>query len=379
MENDFSLCLNFSIVVQSLFSFIYFISLRDRQNRWLTIVFASTFSLHLGFLISDGQLPFWQKLFVGNPGVVLWIFPCIYFFTVELVSIKINRRQIWWHFLPGGLFYIVFLFADISHPKGAFLAFAKGKNLLIHLLFIITVLSTVIYYAFLVLKLVQFNQQKFKNEYAESSVYITLDWLKYLFWGILVLAVGGTLLVPLSSFSFMPSPSQNFYIIEIFFLLSMLVISFFAFRQPILYQTSKVDDRSAKYPSNPTEKSKKIKPVLSDQEIEILRQKIERYFEEHQPFLEQDIRMSDIAKGLQIKSNVLSWYLNEHCQLNFFRFINRYRVEYASLLLQKADAQQYTLEAIGKMSGFRSKTTFNNRFREIMEVTPSAFRKAHKL
>jgi len=60
---------------------------------------------------------------------------------------------------------------------------------------------------------------------------------------------------------------------------------------------------------------------------------------------------------------------------NFYNFINRYRVREAKELLRSAAESRTSVEAIGLMAGFRSRSTFYEAFRKDTGKTPAQFRK----
>ncbi|WP_164914071.1 helix-turn-helix domain-containing protein [Aquimarina sediminis] len=86
-----------------------------------------------------------------------------------------------------------------------------------------------------------------------------------------------------------------------------------------------------------------------------------------------NIKLSDIAKELQISSHKLSQLLNDNLGKSFALFINEYRIEEAKKLLKENN--QFTLESIGYESGFSSKSTFYATFKKIIGQTPAEFKK----
>lgn len=373
MNPSFATYLNFAILTQCLFSIAYLSSFQWSRNKWLVLALVATFLLQLGIFQGERELWWWEKMWVGNPGFLLLIFPAMYLFTRELVSLRITGSRLVLHFLPALLFYLVFLFHPIYHPRLFIAQLSQGAYLPIHWTLVIVFAGIMLYYGSVIWQLIRYNQQKYQEEYAERSIYLTLDWLKY----VLGISSGISLLAILSLYASRINPhwSIPFAAIELFFLVVVMALSFFAFRQPSLYA---VTEASAPVGQDlKRDNASTAKPLLSPPEVAALSEKLDRYLMEEQPFLQANIRMPSIAAALGLRPNAFSWYLNEHHQVNFFTFINRYRIEYAVALLQREDHRHYTIEAISKMSGFRSKTTFNNRFKEIMTLTPSHFREAY--
>ena len=238
------------------------------------------------------------------------------------------------------------------------------------LLQIIGILVVNILYGGLILQLIQKNQTKYKNEYAESSIYLTLDWLKYLVIFLVIMSIIICLMIIFSQyFSKLDIP---FLWIELLFLLMIMATSYFAFRQPTLY-SEPITKISGKTES---EEVKDLKPLIDERKINSMTRELEVYLLEKKPFLNPKIKMPEIAAAIEFSPNEFSWYLNEYKKTNFFAFINELRVTHAVELLKTKEYDHYTLEAIGKMAGFQSNTTFYNRFKEIENVTPSKFRKS---
>ncbi|MEM6316304.1 MAG: AraC family transcriptional regulator [Bacteroidota bacterium] len=369
---DTTSLITFSVLVQCLFSIVYLSTYKWRRNKWLVLFFGIIFSMQLGVFTGVERLSFYQKLWMGNPGIIAAIIPSLYLFTKELVSIDLQDKSVAIHFLPAFIFYLVSLFYDGTQPRVIIAAFSAGNYQLFALFQLIAIFLINIIYAGFILQLVQKNQQKYKTEYAESTIYLTLDWLKYLvitLVGLFSIAFLAIILSQYFSTAYLPR-----FAVELVILFIILTTSYFAFRQPTLYrEASNVGDTVEIATAAATDKASK--PLLNEEQIAKITTKLDKYVLKKKPFLNPKIRMPEIAAAIEITSNELSWYLNEHKQTNFFTFINELRIDYAVQLLKSKAYEQYTLEALSKMSGFQSKTTFNNRFKEIKLVTPSAFRK----
>ncbi|MEM1123509.1 MAG: helix-turn-helix domain-containing protein [Bacteroidota bacterium] len=375
-ELDTTSLVTFSVLVQCLFSIVYLSTYQWRRNKWLVLFFGIIFSMQLGVFTGVERLSFYQKLWMGNPGIIAAIIPSLYLFTKELVSIDLQNRSVAIHFLPAFIFYLVSLFYDGTQPRVIIAAFSVGNYQLFALFQLIAIFLINILYAGFILQLVQKNQQKYKTEYAESTIYLTLDWLKYLVIILVSLFIIAFLAIIFSQYfstAYLPR-----FAVELVILFIILTTSYFAFRQPTLYrETNKVVAASPATidVAMKTTATKAVKPLLTTTQIGEISARLDTYLLEKRPFLQPKIRMPEMAAAIDLTPNEFSWYLNEHKRTNFFTFINELRIDYAIQLLQDKLYEQYTLEAISKMSGFQSKTTFNNHFKEIKRVTPSAFRK----
>ena len=103
---------------------------------------------------------------------------------------------------------------------------------------------------------------------------------------------------------------------------------------------------------------------------------IEEHMATQKPFLANILTLEQLAKQLELSPRTLSNVINRHFELNFFEFINRYRVEEAKHLLQNPELNNKTMIEIMAESGFNSKATFNTFFKKLVGSTPSQYRAA---
>ena len=101
-------------------------------------------------------------------------------------------------------------------------------------------------------------------------------------------------------------------------------------------------------------------------------EKLEKVLQKESVYLNPSIRLGDLAKLVGMSSHHLSQLLNQHFQLSFFDFINKYRVEKAKELMK--DHPDRILLHIAYDSGFNNKTSFVNSFKKFENTTPSKFK-----
>lgn len=118
----------------------------------------------------------------------------------------------------------------------------------------------------------------------------------------------------------------------------------------------------------------KLNPELAED----IFQRVDRYMESNQPYLDPDLSLRSLAQQLDVLPNYLSQVLNDRYQQNFYTFINQYRVNAFKARLQQADAAQFTLLAHAYECGFNSKTTFNAAFKRLTGLTPSQYVKQQR-
>ena len=92
-------------------------------------------------------------------------------------------------------------------------------------------------------------------------------------------------------------------------------------------------------------------------------------------FLDPDISLVKVAGIVGMKPRALSTLLNQQMGLPFRDFINSLRIAEAERLLGSPEERETSIEAIGLLSGFRSRSSFYDAFKARNQVTPAEFRK----
>jgi len=91
-------------------------------------------------------------------------------------------------------------------------------------------------------------------------------------------------------------------------------------------------------------------------------------------YMEPDITLDKLADSLSIIPRDLSMLINRHFGINFYEFINKYRIEEAKKMLVNPEHKNTTITDIYLAVGFNSKSVFYTFFKKFENVTPSQFR-----
>ncbi len=227
---DIELYIGICIISQCTFTIAYLMSFGWQRNRWLALSFLSILLMHVGLLTTPRDLT-WEKLFIGNPGFTLLIWPSLFFYTKALLQLEMNKIIL--HFLPFFVYYLLFLSIEIDPPDEFIATLSTGKMLPIQLTHFAVLILTTVYYGRAIPRIIELQQAEFNPSVnRQGELYQNLNWLKYLCWlifGIVIFGSGGLLLSNFSTRFAVP-----FWLIEILFLICCTLISVFAFRQPDL-------------------------------------------------------------------------------------------------------------------------------------------------
>jgi AraC-like DNA-binding protein len=121
-------------------------------------------------------------------------------------------------------------------------------------------------------------------------------------------------------------------------------------------------------------KSLAPKASLSIEQTLKYKQLIKDHLSESLAFRKPGYAIRDLSTETGIPGYLLSLLINQEYGMNFNEMINAYRVEYlAGLLKTSFNCESYTLEAIGKMAGFNSRTAFIAAIKKHTGMTPSTF------
>lgn len=114
---------------------------------------------------------------------------------------------------------------------------------------------------------------------------------------------------------------------------------------------------------------------LDDTTISKHKQSLIQYIDMRKPYLEPEISLEDIAKGISINPRLLSQIINQSFEKNFKSFMNEYRINES--LHQLADkTNTKTIKEILFDSGFNSLSVFYTEFKKNVGLTPQQYRKS---
>jgi len=117
------------------------------------------------------------------------------------------------------------------------------------------------------------------------------------------------------------------------------------------------------------------KSGLTPAEADSLMQRLREVMTERQPYLKSGLTLQELAGELGISAHNLSEVINSRSGMNFYDFVNGYRVEEVMRRLGDARFVNFTILAVAADSGFNSKATFNAFFKRHTGLTPSRFRR----
>ena len=246
----------------------------------------------------------------------------LYFFYVESSLTKnfVFRKNYFFHFIPA-----IFLFLNYI-PYYLFLTDFNKSITDTDQLFLINISGYVLMAAFIIQTLIYIKfslnilrecESDLKNRTSSFAI-IRSNWLKkltslyYMFMLIQIFAFIVLVILPK-------------HIIEIEYLMQISAASiifaaaFYSITSPEILNDLVINDHVEKY----------SKSGLTPEVAEIYTAKLKNYVLSEKPFLNENLKISDLSEKLQISTNHLSQILNQNLNTNFYDFINSYRIEEA--------------------------------------------------
>lgn len=313
---------------------------------------------------------------------------------------KVFREIDWLHFIP----FIIYVIAENIWYKGnmslsAYSIFPITKDVS----FLVRDLLPFQMLFYLIKSFIALVKHKSNLKLVSSTINgINLDWLiQFLF--ILSLTVIIWINDALFELPFLTEATPFVYAVSIFFLayFSIKQKTIFAFKEKDLkeilevlaqsdYKTEpgiipgmnvgEIDSGPAKVitelPGALKEKSKLKR--LSVEQVSCLSVQLSSLIENDKLFLDNDLNLPTIAEKLGISIHETSFLINETTKVNFYNFINKYRVDEAKKLLASTKMDELNILGIAFASGFNSKTTFNTTFKRMVGISPSQYSKEQK-
>jgi AraC-like DNA-binding protein len=136
---------------------------------------------------------------------------------------------------------------------------------------------------------------------------------------------------------------------------------------------STLNDKANEKPIQLTEEGKNSTPSLESDYILAIQQKVDSCIQESRSYLDPELNLNRFSDILQFPAHHLAYYFREVKKQSFNDYCNNCRVEYAKDLIREGKAEELTLEAVGKISGFTNRSTFFRAFKKAEGVTPGYF------
>jgi len=332
-------------------------------------------------------------LILSLPAILL-ISPCFWFYVQGITSETPWRfsRKLLYHYIPASFGGLIALLAFIIPSDITRALLVEGNEevintapiLLRYLLYgmfistFILILGWVLQSGFYFYKIIQRlheYRQHLKDLFA-STESREIKWLSWLLFTVGIVWLATAVYIVLDNL-FYSVPVNPVLTNSVLFVM-LWSIALWGLRQKPgleeLYESQ--DDIQEVLVEEDNQQRKYQRSALDEQQSSRIAEKIEKSMRDDELFLDASLSLQKLAKHIFTSPNYISQTLNETLEMNFFDYVNKYRVDAAKRMLAQSDD---TVLDIAMSVGFNSKSSFYTAFKKEAEQTPSQYRKHLRL
>ncbi len=349
---------------QSLFLLgVYLFSAKNRKNINGYIAFL-IFVLFIGL---SGRVLYVSQIFGDNfrlitisEFAILLFGATVFLFTKSSLTDQHFTRKDLRHYIPAAV-YILFVVFYFIIPSDEMIIARIKRGELYTVVTILVGIGLSVNLSYWLLSLIQFL--RFKNNLKNELSYMlkTQFFLNFLIAiGVCLLVWAGVYFTSLFGPETIEREARQFIWLGIAFII--LFIAYYGMVAPDLFRIQAL---------SLTQKYSQSK--LSSADMDALKQQLETIMTAKKPYLNSTLMKAELATMLGISNPELARLLNERIGMNFFDFVNYYRIKEFIALAETDKAKEFTFFGLAQEAGFNSKTTFNKSFRSLIGVSPSEY------
>ena len=232
--------------------------------------------------------------------------------------------------------------------------------------------------SFIVAQLIILSKWKLQLKKVPDVLNANMEQIKWLNWYTVVMLITYGVLL-LEMFLHLLGSYTLGFIIVLTIGLNILFIAIYLFTKPTILYGMKGWIHSITDEATVLISTESVKPItkrtyLSSTEGKEYKQIIESHFAEKNPFCMPGYSLRDLSLGVNIPVYQLSAFINQEYGKNFSEWINDHRFLFLQkMVAENGDFHLYTFEALGKMAGFNSRTSFISAIKKRTGKTPSEY------
>ena len=297
----------------------------------------------------------------------------LYLYVSRLVSKRkgLNKKLLL-HLLPFVAFNIYHLvasfFPDIANKISLQNVHTNVHHPLLFQLFLILTLLSGPFYISLTLNLLKRPDIHVFNNFSSIDI-VNLAWLRKL---VIIFGIIWTVLIIITVihhvfnlFSMVFCTDSLFLTLSVF----VILIGYFGLKQNIIFE-NELEEHTV----FSEEKVKYAGSTLKEKEADKYSEQLMEYMRLKKPYLNPELTLAQLASEIDVSTHHLSQIINEKFKLNFFEYINQFRVEEVKTRINDPKFENYSLLGIAFDSGFNSKSSFNRIFKKSTNQTPSQYK-----
>lgn len=363
-----------------LVGFLFFTvrSVNKKANRYLGLFLWSIALQIVNYLLGEIVEESGYFLFIFDP--LLFAFPLLIFY----MYVSINKRIEKWHyllFIPGILHNMLLQLDSV---------FLKREGLTLFGIILYCVELLLMIYA---VRILQNHKKNIVNFYSDLE-YKSLAWLKSVFILVILIHLFGfsdSIADVAPTLAFLnPLWDWTFFGLHIFMIFWIAHNGFsqtkifkeqnsLTTENEVIVEPSNWNENQASAFEKGQKKSDENKPEIKQQELITSRLDLQQFeaiktrILQQELYTDPELNLSSLAATLELKENELSRLINQCGNVNFYLFINQFRIEKFKELILSPKAQQLSIIGLASEAGFATKSTFYKVFKDIEGMTPKEY------
>lgn len=117
--------------------------------------------------------------------------------------------------------------------------------------------------------------------------------------------------------------------------------------------------------------------ALDRDQSEVILKQLLYVMDNQKPYLQSNLTLQNLAVLISVPPHYLSQVINEQLNMNFFDYINGYRIDAAKKLLTAPPAYIKTILDVATAAAFNSRSAFYTAFKKQVDMTPVEYKKTH--
>lgn len=206
-------------------------------------------------------------------------------------------------------------------------------------------------------------EQLLENTYADTEQK-SLDSVRYMLYAFILTSTASFIVNIIGRDEFDQSP-WLLSVPSTLFSILLFTVGYMGHRQQFYIGDIEADEQMA-------DEQMLNQPFISD-----LRQQIEQLMDKEQLFKQPNLKIVDLVQRLGTNRSYIYQAINREMGISFNEYVNRMRIEYASLLISLHP--DMPLSEVAEQSGFTSSTSFYRNFKLYKGTTPLEYLKSLKV
>jgi AraC-like DNA-binding protein len=217
------------------------------------------------------------------------------------------------------------------------------------------------------------HRQSIENKFSYIDK-INLVWINRLVISLLIIWTGVIILVTLNKLLDIKIPLNWFFTMIPLFI---FYIGYFGIKQQAIYYThvkeQNIDINTDIRKTNKSYDNSYVKSGQLPDTMKAIHNRLLLCMQKDKLYLNPTLSLSDLSDEIKLPSHHITQTLNEYAKINFYDFVNEFRVEEFKRKIKSGEAQEFSLLGIAFDCGFNSKSSFNRIFKKFTAQSPSEY------